>query len=201
MTTYEERLEAFARGKRLRRFRGMIRHPKDPACDACGSVMPSHLLGLRDMETARDYFVGGSCLSALSGMLALERPYVRSDLRLSYEKARGGEADGQSEGAPPARGSHPDEAGAGNGSGEVQVIESGELVTVLVRVASPCGQHQAWGVASEPRHRQVWRQDPGNGLALTESTELNREAVASCLPRAREMALRELEASTNGDQG
>ena len=37
--------------------------------------MPNHLFGLRDMDTKRDYFVGANCMSRLSQMLVLERPF------------------------------------------------------------------------------------------------------------------------------
>lgn len=87
-TTYEERLSTFAQGKRLRRFRGILRAPRNTFCDACGSSLPSHLLGLRDMRTRRDYFVGANCMSRLSQMLVLERPYVRGDIVAAYVAAR-----------------------------------------------------------------------------------------------------------------
>jgi len=87
-TTYEERLWLFAQGKRLRRFRGMLRTPRDTYCDACGSSMPSHLFGLRDMDTRRDYFVGANCLSRLSQMLVVQRPYVKADVISAYVMAR-----------------------------------------------------------------------------------------------------------------
>src|SRR3990170_1907518 len=87
--TYEQRLRAFAEGKRLRRFRGMLRNPRDSTCDACGSVMPHNLWGLRDMETGQDYFLGQNCLAALSKMLVLERPFVRAKLDKCYERTRG----------------------------------------------------------------------------------------------------------------
>ncbi len=87
-TTYEERLSQFVQGKRLRRFRGMLRTPRNTFCDACGSSLPSYLLGLRDMETRRDYFVGANCTSRLSQMLVLERPYVKADIVAAYLLAR-----------------------------------------------------------------------------------------------------------------
>jgi hypothetical protein len=87
-TTYEERLYMFARGKRLRRFRGLLRAPRDTFCDACGSTMPSHLYGLRDMETKNDYFVGANCMARLSQMLVLERPFVKTDIVSAYALAR-----------------------------------------------------------------------------------------------------------------
>jgi hypothetical protein len=87
--TYEERLWLFAQGKRLRRFRGLLRNPRSTYCDACGSTQPSHLYGLRDMETKCDYFVGSNCMAQLSLMLVVERPFVRSDIVSAYVEARG----------------------------------------------------------------------------------------------------------------
>jgi hypothetical protein len=88
LTTYEERLWSFAQGKRLRRFRGLLRMPRDTVCDACGSSLPNHLFGLRDMETKHDFFVGANCMSRLSQMLVVERPFVRADIVTAYSLAR-----------------------------------------------------------------------------------------------------------------
>ena len=90
MTTlgYEERLVEFATGKRLRRFRGVLRAPGDTSCDACGSSMPNFLYGLRDLVESRDYFVGANCMSRLSQMLVLERPFVKADIVAAYVLAR-----------------------------------------------------------------------------------------------------------------
>jgi len=85
---FEAKLAAFAEGKRLRRFRGMVRNPKDSTCDACGSALPNHLWGLRDVEAQRDYFVGSNCLAGLARMLVIERPIVRANITLAYERAR-----------------------------------------------------------------------------------------------------------------
>jgi hypothetical protein len=87
--TYEERLWLFAQGKRLRRFRGILRSPRSTFCDVCGSTQPSHLYGLRDMDTKTDYFVGANCMARLSLMLVVERPFVRSDIISAYVMARG----------------------------------------------------------------------------------------------------------------
>ena len=87
-TTYEERLWAFAQGKRLRRFRGLLRAPRSTYCDACGSTLPNHLYGLRDMDAKRDYFVGANCMARLSLMLVLERPFVKADIISAYVQAR-----------------------------------------------------------------------------------------------------------------
>jgi hypothetical protein len=87
--TYEEKLWVFVQGKRLRRFRGLLRSPRSTYCDACGSTQPSHLYGLRDMETKKDFFVGASCMAKLSLMLVVERPFVKSDIIGAYVMARG----------------------------------------------------------------------------------------------------------------
>ena len=91
MTTlnYEERLEAFAEGKWLRRFRGYLRSPGDTTCDACGSSLPSYLHALRDVGASRDYFVGGNCFVRLWQSGVIERPYVRASIATAYLKARG----------------------------------------------------------------------------------------------------------------
>ncbi len=120
ITTYEERLWSFAQGKRLRRFRGMLRTPRDTSCDACGSSLPNHLFGLRDMETKQDYFVGANCMSRLSQMLVLERPFVKADIFTAYSLARNipqklklpHQADLNSGERQPRRNGHADDAGA-----------------------------------------------------------------------------------------
>jgi hypothetical protein len=202
---YEERLRAFAEGKRLRRFRGMLRNPKDSTCDACGSVMPHNLWGLRDMETGQDYFLGQSCLGNLSKMLVIERPFVRANLQTCYERTRGegvttgsgngAQADAAGSSRAPARDGEKPVAPTNGHSADIQVVENDEFVTVFVRAASPCGRHQAWGTASEPGYRQVWRLDPSSPPVLRPTTELNPDAVAVCLKRAQHAAQQELEAA------
>ena len=88
-TTYDERLRSFAQDKRLRRFRGVLSHPRSTVCDACGSSMPNHLYGLRDVASKTDYFVGSNCLARLSLMLVVERPFVKADIIAAYLQARG----------------------------------------------------------------------------------------------------------------
>jgi hypothetical protein len=95
MTTlgYEERLVEFATGKRLRRFRGVLRAPGDTSCDACGSSMPNFLYGLRDLVESRDYFVGANCFQRLRQLGAFEQPYVRMSIATAYLRSRGAPAE------------------------------------------------------------------------------------------------------------
>ncbi len=205
MTTqgYEERLQAFAQGKRLRRFRGMIRNPKDPGCDACGSVMPSFLWGLRDMDADRDYFVGQSCLAAISRMHLIERPFVRASIKKAFERARG-EVNEEDEGEQvmngPSLNGHLEatavqrmDTTAGWKPVDLRVYENDELVTVFVRMESPSGKHQAWGAASSPRQRRLLRADGEPTLSAV--AEHNETTIAACLRRAQRMAADELEAA------
>ena len=95
MTTlgYEERLVEFATGKRLRRFRGVLRAPGDTSCDACGSSMPNFLYGLRDLVESHDYFVGANCFQRLRQLGAFEQPYVRMSIATAYLRSRGAPAE------------------------------------------------------------------------------------------------------------
>ena len=87
--SYEERLASFAEGKRLRRFRGVLRAPGNITCDACGSSLPSYLYGLRDLQEHRDYFVGANCFVHLRQLGAFEQPYVRMSIATAYLRAKG----------------------------------------------------------------------------------------------------------------
>jgi hypothetical protein len=87
--SYDARIAAFSDGKRLRRFRGALRPTGDTSCDACGSMLPAMLYGLRDLTSGRDYFVGLSCLRQLHALGALEQPYVRMSIATAYVRARG----------------------------------------------------------------------------------------------------------------
>ena len=205
MTTqdYEERLEAFARGKRLRRFRGMIRNPKDPGCDACGSALPSFLWGLRDMDSEQDYFVGQSCLAAISRMHLIERPFVRAGIKEAFERARGEataeESKNQAEVVAPTKDESPAvraqwlDTTADARALDLRVYENDELVTVFVRMESPSGRLQAWGAASAPRQRRLWRAD--GEPTLSEVAETNDATLAACLRRAQRIATDELAAA------
>lgn len=183
---YEERIDGFADGKRLRRFRGMIRNPRDPYCDACGSVLPSFLWGLRDMETGRDYFVGQSCFAAISRLHHIERPFVKASIKEAFERTRGAR-DARQEEPEPRTG-----AAANGTASDVRVHEGEELITVFVRMESPSG-HEAWGAASAPRLPTILQADgqpvPGSERDAT---------LVACLGRAQRMAEAQLEALVPG---
>ena len=66
MTTYEQKIEEFARGKRLLRLAKPVRDCADGFCDACGSTQPRTLYALKDEKVDRHYFVGDNCQRELA---------------------------------------------------------------------------------------------------------------------------------------
>src|SRR3990172_6802207 len=106
MTTmyYEERLRAFAEGKRLGRLAKAVRDPEDGVCDACGSTLPRTLFGLRDTVKDRHYFVGQTCLSWLLETGLVARARYRQSAEVAYrreiEMRRNG-ADASTDGPSP----------------------------------------------------------------------------------------------------
>ncbi len=83
---YEERLRAFAEGKRLGRLAKAVHDPERGVCDACGSTLPRTLFGLRDTVSDRHFFVGQSCLAWLveTGLVAKAR--YRHSAEVAYRR-------------------------------------------------------------------------------------------------------------------
>ncbi len=88
--TYEETgCRPLHRGRGYGAFGGCCAFPATPPVTPAGRLLPNYLYGLRDMEARRDYFVGANCLTRLSQMLVLERPFVRANITSAYVAARG----------------------------------------------------------------------------------------------------------------
>jgi len=85
MVTYEEKLTAFAQGKRLLRLPHPIRDRADAFCDACGSTRPRTLCALKDLESGRYYFAGASCLKELGSQGVILRRFGKESGRAAYE--------------------------------------------------------------------------------------------------------------------
>jgi len=88
MTTmyYEERLRAFAEGKRLGRLTKAVRDPEDGVCDACGSTLPRTLFGLKDTVRGRHFFVGQNCLAWLLETGLVARARYRHSAEVAYRR-------------------------------------------------------------------------------------------------------------------
>src|SRR3990172_6071983 len=85
-TYYEERLGAFAEGKRLGRLAKAVRDPENGVCDACGSTLPRTLFGLRDTVSGRHFFVGQNCLSWLLETGLVARARYRHGAEVAYRR-------------------------------------------------------------------------------------------------------------------
>jgi hypothetical protein len=83
MSSYEDRLDAFVRGRRFARMSRPVRNRADSWCDACGSVQARVLFGVQEEASKAVYFVGEHCLQQLAERGAI----VRRFLRLSAEEA------------------------------------------------------------------------------------------------------------------
>jgi hypothetical protein len=83
MSNYNERLDAFVRGRRFARMSRPVRNRADSWCDACGSVQARVLFGVQEEASKAVYFVGEHCLQQLAERGAI----VRRFLRLSAEEA------------------------------------------------------------------------------------------------------------------
>jgi hypothetical protein len=80
---YEERLDAFAEGRRFARMSRPVRNRADSWCDACGSIQARVLFGVQEQDTKEVYFVEEHCLQQLAARGAV----VRRFLQLSAEEA------------------------------------------------------------------------------------------------------------------
>src|SRR3990172_3753026 len=85
-TYYEERLRAFAEGKRLGRLARAVRDPDESVCDACGSTLPRTLFGLRDTVSGRHFFVGQNCLTWLLETGLVARARYRQSAEVAYRR-------------------------------------------------------------------------------------------------------------------
>jgi hypothetical protein len=84
MSSYAERIDDFAEGKRLARMSRPIRNRADAWCDACGSVQARVLFGVKDEHTERVYFVGEHCLQQLAERGALVRRFCKQSAEDAY---------------------------------------------------------------------------------------------------------------------
>jgi hypothetical protein len=194
-TYYEERLRAFAEGKRLGRLAKTVRDPEDGACDACGSTLPRTLFGLRDTESGRHYFVGQNCLACLLETGLVARARYRQSAEVAYRKEM--EIRRSANGASPFS----DQPSTGTG---VQVdapeptreafarrrtffvTETESHYEALVRLED--GHRRVSRRAEVSRWVQGWARHDGGVVLLERVPRARRNAVAICLLKAYRQA-------------
>ena len=192
-TYYEERLRAFAEGKRLGRLAKAVREPEDGACDACGSTLPRTLFGLKDTVSGRCYFVGQNCLAWLlkTGLVAKARYRHSAEVayRREMEMRRNG-AGASANGPSPNRGDQGDTTQRRLVLRDLRrtilIVETETHYEALVRLED--GRRRVSGRAQEPRWSQGWARHDGGVVLLERVPRAKRNAVVICLLNAYRQA-------------
>ncbi len=188
-TCYEERLRAFAEGKRLGRVAKAVRDPEDGLCDACGSTLPRTLFGLRDTVSDRHYFVGQNCLSLLLERGLVARTRYRQSAEVAYrremEMRRNG-AGASTDGPSPRIGDQADLPRRRDDLRHLRrtflILETETHYEALVRLED--GHRRVSGRAQETRWGQGWARHDGGVVLLERVPRVRRNAVAICVLKA-----------------
>jgi len=205
--TYEERLRAFAEGKRLGQLSKAVRDPEAGMCDACGSALPRTLFGLKDTVSDRYYFVGQNCLSSLKASGLVARARYRQSAEVAYRREmekRLNEAGASSDQPSASTGPQGNAPEPGSDMSALRrtffVTETESHYEALVRLQD--GRRRVCGRAREPRWSQVWAQDDGGVVLLERVPRPRRNAVAMCVLKAyrRARAAWRNGAASNGDE-
>ncbi len=166
-TYYEERLRAFAEGKRLGRLAKAVRDPEDGVCDACGSTLPRTLFGLRDTGSDRHYFVGQNCLAWLLETGLVARARYRHSAEVAYRR----EMEMRRNGAGTAT-DEPSPSTGDQGDLPQRRLDLRDLRrTILI-------------TETETRRRQGWARRDGGVVLLERVPRDKRNAVIICLLKA-----------------
>ncbi len=206
-TYYEERLRAFAEGKRLGRLAKAVRDPEDGVCDACGSTLPRILFGLRDTVNDRHYFVGQSCLSWLLETGLVARARYRHSAEVAYRREMELRRNGTSTATDESLSSTGDQGDLPQRRSDLRNLRRTILITeteshygVLVRLED--GRRRVCGRAQECRWGQGWARRDGGVVLLERVPRAKRSTIVICLLKAYRMARaawRE-EGARNGDE-
>ncbi len=188
-TYYEERLRAFAEGKRLGRLAKAVRDPEDGVCDACGSTLPRTLFGLRDTVSDRHYFVGQNCLAWLleTGLVAKARYRHSAEVAYRREMEMRRNGAGASSGEPsPSAGDQGDlpqrRLDLRKLRRTILIVETESHYEAVVRLEE--GRRRVSGRAQEPRWSQGWARRDGGVVLLERVPRAKRNAVIICLLKA-----------------
>ena len=192
-TYYEERLRAFAEGKRLGRLAKAVRDPEDGVCDACGSTLPRTLFGLRDTVSDRHYFVGQNCLAWLLETGLVARARYRHSAEVAYRREMEMRRNGASTSTDESPSSTHDQGDLPQRRFDLRNLRRTILITetethyeVLVRLED--GQRRVSSRAQEPRWGQGWARCDGGVVLLERVPRAPRKTVVICLLKAYRMA-------------
>ncbi len=188
-TYYEERLRAFAEGKRLGRLAKAVRDPENGLCDACGSTLPRTLFGLRDTVSDRHYFVGQNCLAWLLETGLVARARYRHSAEVAYRREMEMRRNGASASADEPSPSTGDQGDLPRRRNDLRDLRRTILITetethyeALVRLED--GRRRVSGRAREPRWGRGWARHDGGVVLLERVPKARRNAVVICVLKA-----------------
>jgi len=202
---YERRLEEFIGEKIFTRLSRPVRNRADAHCDACGSLEPRILFGLKEKESDRYFFVGAECLRWISKRGSVERRYCRESAQVAFEHEMARRGCEEDHGANAAQSLQEmqrfdfipkSDARSASRQPQVCLWQTPESYLALVRIS-----HQGkwvWGSAEVPRFEEVWEGHGNEEVVLKRVHRERPQAVAECAGAASEDALIKLKALKGG---
>ncbi len=202
---YERKLDDFVVDKTFMRLSRPVRDRADAQCDACGSLEPRILYGLKEENTDRCFFVGAECLRKINQRGAVKRRFCRErsrtafDIEMSKRQTEIGAVAIQAETSPEPR--IEDTASGANAMTpylrpQVSLWETPETYVALVQMSRQ--GEWVWASASTSRFEQVWEGCGDSEVVFKQVHRERPQAAAECVREATESALAKLHDSRNG---
>jgi len=193
--SYEEKLDEFVEGKAFSRLPRPVRDRADAWCDACGSLEPRLLFGLKEDGTDRYFFVGAECLREISQRGVVRRAFRRENINAAFgeEMARrkiAAQENAESVDPVPSVGCQDSTQASGVVAPQVNFFQTDESYIALAQM-----WHEGswiWGRGEVPRLREIWEPNNGYGLILKRIPRDPSDAMAQCARTATEEVLSKL---------
>jgi hypothetical protein len=205
--SYDQKLGEFIEGKTFRRLSLPLRNRADAWCDACGSLEPRLLFGLREEATERCFFVGAECLREIGrrGLVRRSFGHESADAAFVQEMARRrleerGTADtGQPVSRVPQYTTINGGADLVSIQPQVYFFEAAESYIALVQIWH-CGKW-VWGSAEVPRFDDAWEGQGDGAVVLKQVLRDRSDALAECVRIASEEVLGKLKMEGQAKSG
>jgi hypothetical protein len=194
--SYEKKLDEFVDGKSFSRLPHPVRDRADVWCDACGSLEPRLLFGLKEEGTGRYFFVGSECLKEISLRGVIRKGFCRQSAEVAFreEMARRrvdspfiGESIELVTGIECPDGTLP----YSTVTPHLNFFQTDESYIALFQIWYEGAL--IWGSGQVPRLIRVWEPNGGSGLILKQVPRDPADAMAECARIASEQALAVLE--------
>ena len=193
--TYVKKLEAFIEGKTFTRLSRPVRNRADAWCDACGSLEPRILFGLREEETKHYFFVGAECLREITRRGVVRRRYCKESGEVAFGlemTRRRLEESRIANTTQPVQEVHRFDTTPNSDANmvslepQVSFWETPESYLALVRISDQGAW--VWGSGEAPRFEDVWEGHGNGGVVLQRVPRERSQAMAECVRMASEDA-------------